>query len=924
MGAMSNFRNIIEMKRIYTITTIIMAALAIAGCAKELEENNQFPKEDPKEEPKDDPKVEDGTMVLGAMLPDYPDASDYDAAAQSADTKTTISDNGDKTYSVHWAEGDAISVNGKTSTDIQIGENKKSAQFILPTVDAPYCAVYPAGAASGYVVATSESGNKGEEGYVAAVPAQVTVTVPATQKYISNGIDPNAAIMYAYSESASEPLMFKHAMAYLKLTVAGATIKTIKVNGNHNEMMSGDFILSYNTTENVFVAKNETGKDKPKGNASVKYECGDAGVAAGTPMFIAIPAALYDKGLTLTLVDADNHYQVVKSTLAFLAESGKVYTTPLTFNSNGDYYEKGIYTVEDWNAFVAAVSNGQDKWQADWEETIDGKTGVHLMADIYSSTNLPHPKTEVKWNGKFYGHNNTITHAGYEPLFVYIDTDGVIQDLKVAGNRESNGTDIKATNDWTGSIAVWNYGKIENCENLMEITLSGNNTNAVGICRTNDGSIINCINSGNITISEPSASVYAAGICRTNSGTISGCKNIGTISVSDTKAVVDVAGIVAQYSTGTVTDCNNNGGISVSNPGGAVNAAGIIAQYSTGTLTGCTNEKEGTISITGLDQNCIVAGIVKSVNGTNISNLTNEASLSIDANLTAIRTIYMGGVVANAEYDGVCSKITACKNSGLLSIHKKGKYVMKGGAIGGVVAAINAGAKGTEGSTFTTLNRCSNSGQIKFIEDETGSVHYGYAVGGVIGRCVNIKDVHYLNLGYYTILRETENTGDITVYTANGQKVAFANSGARQTYVGGLAGYVTGVSNADKACVRGKSNCMITVGSALGGDIAGGLVGGGAKLQIDTKPSATTTFKSYEGKPIGFIGAALGWTASNSDIVILDATADATYETGSVAPSAKGFAGVMNGKTITVTRCKYQGASVVAGDIYGNGTKKIN
>lgn len=901
-----------------------MAALAIAGCAKELEENNQVLKEDPKEEPKDDPKVEDGTMVLGAMLPDYPDASDYDAAAQSADTKTTISDNGDKTYSVHWAEGDAIFVNGKTSTDIQIGENKKSAQFILPTVDAPYCAVYPAGVAIDYATATSASGNKGEEGYAAAVPAQVTVTVPAVQKYVANDIDPNSAIMYAYSESAEKPLEFKHAMAYLKLTVDGATIKTIKVNGNHNEMMSGDFILSYNTTENVFVAKNETGKDKPKGNASVKYECGDAGVAAGTPMFIAIPAALYDKGLTLTLVDADNHYQVVKSTLAFLAEFGKVYTTPLTFNSNGDYYEKGIYTVEDWNAFVAAVSNGQDKWQADWEETIDGKTGVHLMADIYSSTNLPHPATAVKWNGKFYGHNHTITHAGYEPLFVYIDTDGVIQDLKVAGNRKANGTDTKATNDWTGSIAVWNFGKIENCENLMEITIGGNNTNAVGICRTNDGSIINCVNSGDITISEPSTSVYAAGICKINTGTISGCKNNGTISVSDAKASVDVAGIVAQYSTGTVTDCKNNGSISISNPGGAVNSAGIIAQYSTGTLTGCTNETEGAISITGVDQNCIIAGIVQSVSGTNISNLTNEASISIDANLTAARTMYMGGVVANAEYDGVCSKITACKNSGLLSIHKKGKYVMKGGAIGGVVAAINAGAKGTEGSTFTTLNRCSNSGQIKFIEDETGSVHYGYAVGGVLGRCVNIKDVHYLNLGYYTILRETENTGDITVYTANGQKVAFANSGARQTYVGGLAGYVTGVSNADKACVRGKSNCVITVGSALGGDITGGLVGGGAKLQIDTKPSATTTFKSYEGKPIGFIGAALGWTASNSDIVILDATADATYETGSVAPSAKGFAGVMNGKTITVTRCKYQGASVVAGDIYGNGTKNIN
>lgn len=906
------------MKKIYTITTIIITLLVLAGCAKELEENVQKP---------EGPQTTGETMVLGAVLPDSPDSSASDAAAtQSADTKTTISDNGDKTYSVLWKEGDAISVNGKTSKNINIDPNNaKSATFTLDVVDAPYCAVYPASVASGYTAATQSRGTAGQEGYVAAVPAQVTVTVPATQKYVANGIDPAAAIMYAYSTSETEPLQFKHAMAYLKLTVEGAAIKTIKVNGNHNEMMSGDFILSYNTTENVFVAKPESGTNKPKGNVSVKYLCGDTAIPAGTTMFIAIPAALYENGLTLTVIDDQNHYQVVKSLNPFAASAGSVYPTKVTFNSNEVYYEKGIYTVEDWNAFVASVSNGNDKWQADWEETIDEKTGVHLMADIYSSTNLPHPKTEVKWNGNFYGHNHIITHAGYEPLFVYIDTDGVIQDLKVAGKRVSNGTDTQATNDWTGSIAVWNYGKIENCENLMEITIGGNNTNAAGICRTNDGSIINCVNSGNITILEPSTSVYAAGICKNSTGTISGCKNNGTISVSDTKAAVDVAGIVAQYSTGTVTDCKNNGSLSVSNPGGAVNVAGIIAKYSTGTLTGCTNEKEGTISITGVNQNCIVAGIAQSVSGTNVSNLINEASLSIDAKLTAARTIYMGGVVANAEYDGVCSKITACKNSGLLSIHKEGKYVMKGGAIGGVVAAINAGAKGgTEGSTFTTLNRCSNSGQIKFIEDETGSVHYGYAVGGVLGRCVDIKDVHYLNLGYYTILRETENTGDITVYTANGQKLAFTNSGARQTYVGGLAGYVTGVSNADKACVRGKSNCVITVGSALGGDIAGGLVGGGAKLQIDTNPSAITTFKSYGEKPIGFVGAALGWTAQNSDVVILDATAEATYETGSVDPSAKGFAGVMNGKTITVTRCKYQGESVVAGDIYGNGTKNIN
>ena len=56
------------MKRIYTITTIIMAALAIAGCAKELEENNQVLKEDPKEEPKEDaPKTYKDVEVRAAL-----------------------------------------------------------------------------------------------------------------------------------------------------------------------------------------------------------------------------------------------------------------------------------------------------------------------------------------------------------------------------------------------------------------------------------------------------------------------------------------------------------------------------------------------------------------------------------------------------------------------------------------------------------------------------------------------------------------------------------------------------------------------------------------------------------------------------------------------------------------------------------------
>lgn len=805
--------------------TAAAVVLAVAGCAKEIEGEIQVPEQQ---------EDEAGTMVIGAELSDSPDVDDV--------TKTLISDNGDKTYSVFWAEGDQILVNGETSTNIDIDpDNKKSASFTLPVVKAPYCAVYPAGL---YVKDSYKT--------VKEDSTVIEITIPSTQTYVENGFDPNAAIMTARGE-AGGGLAFKHAMAYLKVAVTGTTVKSIRVNGNDNEALSGAYTISYSKSRIAFGPKKNE-KDKAIGNTSATISCGESGVASGTPVFIAIPAREYKKGLTLTIVNAENQYQVVRSMTSFTAVSGKVYPTEIAFNAAGTYLEGGIYTVEDWNGFVAAVNKGD--WSA-WKTTVDGKEGVHLMADIYSSTNLPRTNdkkadgNKCEWDGEFYGHNHTITHAGTEPLFLHVGEAGKIMDLKVAGERIAN-----TNNGWPGVLVLNNNGEINNCESSVDITLEGNSTNASTICRSNNGKIINCKNTGNITIKNPTAEVKVGG----------------------------------------------------------------ITLYSSGEITGCTNT--GTINVTGVNVGCVVGGVAYAVSGS-AADLHNEGEISIDANLSAVRTIYLGGVIANAEYNGVCSKLSKCSNSGALSIHKKGKFVMRGGAIGGVVAAINAGKKGAEGSTFTGFTNCSNSGNISFVEDETGD-NYAYAVGGIVGRCVNVKDVHYLNNGYYTVVRGAVNTGDIKVYTANGQKAALGNSGARQTYVGGIAGYMCGVSSTDKAIVRGKSTCTITTGSALGGDIAGGLVGGGAMLSIDTKPSATTIFKSYEGKPIGFLGAALGWVASKDYVSINGADVTATFELGAVVPVAKGFAGIVNtGKSLTITGCSYQGKAVTASDIYGGGTKTI-
>lgn len=825
--------------------TAAAIVLAAAGCAKEIEGEIQVP------EQQEDAA---GTMVIGAELSDSPDADDV--------TKTLISDNGDKTYSVFWAEGDQILVNGETSTNIDIDrDNKKSASFILPVVEAPYCAVYPAGL---YVKDSYKT--------VKEDSTVIEITIPSTQTYVENGFDPDAAIMTARGE-AGGGLAFKHAMAYLKVAVTGTTVKSIRVNGNDNEALSGAYTISYSKSKVAFgPKKNEKGK--AIGNTSATISCGESGVASETPVFIAIPAREYKRGLTLTIVNVENQYQVVHSMKTFTAVPGKVYPTEIAFNAAGTYLEGGIYTVEDWNGFVAAVNNGD--WSA-WKTTVDGKEGVHLMADINSSTNLPRTNDKksdggpCEWDGEFYGHNHTITHAGTEPLFLHVGKDGKIMDLKVAGERIAN-----TNNGWPGVLVLNNNGEIINCESSVNITLEGNSTNASTICRSNNGKIINCKNTGKITIKNPTAEVKVGG----------------------------------------------------------------ITLYSSGEITGCTNT--GTINVTGVNVNCLVSGVVLMASG-KVSDLANERDITVEANLTASREIYVGGVIGKCEThkinemdiitDGnVTGEIFRCKNSGNLTIRKSGAFHIKGGCLGGVAASVNTGSSTKD---CTIFDSCTNSGSISFYEKETildknGFPYGAYAVGGILGRCSVVKDVYYdFSSKSYTVIRvNCVNTGNIDVCTANGQPMKDGNSGARQTYVGGIAGFVGGgVVRGNKAST---SAYTIKLGSLYGGICAGGILGGSYATRIDDVASyVNVKFAESDNTyvtptKIGYVGAVLGWAASNISINNVKAEASFDFSAGLTKENFKsGFAGVKSGAALTVSGCTYKGGAVETTDIYGGGTKTI-
>lgn len=822
--------------------TAAAIVLAAAGCAKEIEGEIQVPEQQ---------EDEAGTMVIGAELSESPDADDV--------TKTLISDNGDKTYSVFWAKGDQILVNGETSTNIDIDPvNKKSASFTLPVVDAPYCAVYPAGL---YVKDSYKT--------VKEDSTVIEITIPSTQTYVENGFDPNAAIMTARGE-AGGGLAFKHAMAYLKVAVTGTTVKSIRVNGNDNEALSGAYTISYSKSGIAFgPKKNEEGK--AIGNTSATISCGESGVADGTPVFIAIPAREYKSGLTLTIVNAVNQYQVVHSMKTFTAVPGKVYPTTITFNAAGTYLEGGIYTVEDWNGFVAAVNNGD--WSA-WRKNVDGEDGVHLMADIYSSTNLPRTNdkkadgNKCEWNGVFYGHNHIITHAGTEPLFLHVGETGKIMDLKVAGERVAN-----TNNGWPGVLVLNNSGEINNCESSVNIKLEGNSTNASTICRSNIGKIINCKNTGNITIENPTAEVKVGG----------------------------------------------------------------ITLYSSGTITGCTNT--GAVNVTGVNVNCLVSGVVLMASG-KVSDLENKGDMTVEANLSATREIYMGGVIGKCETPeiniipagNVVGEIFRCKNSGNLKIQKSGAFHMKGGCLGGVAASVNTGSSTKD---CTIFDSCINSGSISFYEKETilnknGFPYGAYAVGGILGRCSVVKDVYYdFGAKSYTVIRvNCVNTGNIDVCTANGLPMEDINSGARQTYVGGIAGFVGG------GIVRGNkgstSPYTIKLGSLYGGICAGGILGGSYATRVDDVASyvnvnfAKSANTYVTPTKIGYVGAVLGWAASSINIKDVKAEASFNFPAGLTKENFKsGFAGVKSGAALTVSGCTYKGGAVEATDIYGGGTKTI-
>lgn len=325
-------------------------------------------------------------------------------------------------------------------------------------------------------------------------------------------------------------------------------------------------------------------------------------------------------------------------------------------------------------------------------------------------------------------------------------------DIKLTMNDMENSGDITIEDllvKWTMSVAgnVGRYntdtgGSGTNLKNSGAIYIDENSSTPgglyVGGCVAmlnlhNSGALNTCENDAPITL-KPSVSgnVYVGGV----TGYVDGSTDRTLTNTKNGKITMELAKTVAgkTYAIGGVA-------------GRMVDHSNPLANY--GDI-----EIKGTVAAT-----AFIAGVVGYPNNYNRVNITNDCTITLDAEFTAACRV--GGICGGGSYGSI---YCAAHNAGKIHATKNSKF--KGETyIGGFF--------GESKSQYLVINDCSNSAEILF-EGESG-------VGGAATASLNIGGM----FGHTTIIRSIQhgytNSGDITF--------SGTHSSTAPLYIGGIFGH---------------------------------------------------------------------------------------------------------------------------------------
>ncbi len=715
-------------------------------------------------------------------------------------TRTYLGEAIDGVTPILWSEGDAVAINGTSSTIPAEYVGQPSAAFSGVVAADEYNVFYPAA----LLDAESVGGN--------------VYTIPTVQPFVEGSFAPNTSILvgYAAHNDVKTSVALKNVYGYLKITLTGAAnVKKVYVSATADEAISGTFEIDYKTAAIT-----------PLAGQSVIRVMGVQATAGTATVVVAVPAGTYAEGFTVKAIDASNYSmtKTIGKTAGVEIARAQLYALPSLAYVAADKEEVEINDATELNAFFAAVNTGDySAWENNGEVVLGNDidlTGVELTA-----TNKP-------WTGVFNGQGYALKNwVSKQALFtenrgtiknLVIDsscswaqslaTNGSGQYALVAVKNNSNGVisgiesnvDIKVdTFDVTGQVlfgsiaAYTTTGQILNCVNNGDIELTnmnwtaGANVQIGGIAGhayfvKDEHMMANCINNGSLTVTTadgvPGKYFYVGGVLGTtwqstyaladqtaydtrNRGIIYNCVNNGAVTcerkgVGATDTTANIGGVVG-FAEADVEKCVNTGNVTYTVPVDASTACARPAVA--GVVAGCLYsvkdcENYGKISVTGSHTLCAttvpasgepgypcIAGIVGvsgndlgSSNGDIVSGCKNygEIYANIAMPTTEKAAFHFAGVVAMTHV-----AVSECENHGDINATSAGMY----GDIAGVVGRIY--------EADLAMSDLTNNAPISFTTTYGGTGKYKFYVGAVLASTTwksrgseNTATVKYSNL----------------------------------------------------------------------------------------------------------------------------------------------------------------------------------
>ena len=286
----------------------------------------------------------------------------------------------------------------------------------------------------------------------------------------------------------------------------------------------------------------------------------------------------------------------------------------------------------------------------------------YLANDIEVPANLSlFTDSRTPFTGTLDGNGHSIKGYSYTAASDDLMHAALFCRTKNASFKNLNMTDVHISVKSGGNFAALAaYGQGTTFENITvsgKLSASGMiNTLGAIVGSLNDGSITNCTNKADITVTG-AAGATAAGVAGTASATtVKNCTNSGAISISgpiDGGRSYRAAGVT--NAAGKVISCKNTGAVSVTTSG---SAEGVVSLSAAGVVGTCSKQ---------------------------LSSSSNTGKITMNSTVEVSRSILMGGVAANAEN----AKITKSWNKGAVTFSGVAEYGAVVGGLGAITSNVS-------------------------------------------------------------------------------------------------------------------------------------------------------------------------------------------------------------------------------------------